>query len=75
MPHNLQIHNKFLNQDEERRQQRKELREKAEDHQAGDTDSDSDESIRAIKEAKLKRQAKIDLNKLTDKQIQKLTMR
>ena len=69
VPQNLQIHDKFLNQDEVRRQERKELREKEADHQAGDTDTDSDESIRAIKEAKLKKQAKIDLNKLTDKQI------
>ena len=62
MPSNLQIHEKFVNEDNEMRMARKIDR----GEEPKMDDSDSDESIVAIKEQKQKLMKKIELMDLSD---------
>ena len=72
IPDFRQVHSSFLREDEERREQRKSIDHDNNDEQ-GD-DSDSDDSIRLIKLNHNKVKPKIELGKLSDEQIAKLTM-
>ena len=67
VPYNMQIHGEFLSQDHQKRlANRKDMSQAVE--------SDSDESIKAIKRDNKRKMAKIDLNGLSEPQILKLTM-
>lgn len=78
----MQIDPRFYKQDERRQQEKRdkrrgsaEIRSDISDrYESNLTDSDSDESIRAIKRNQQKNQVRIDLNDLSDAEIAKLTM-
>ena len=65
VPSNMQIHDKFVNLDQEERKKKREEREKEGTILSPDG-SDSDDSIREIKRNKKKQLARLDLATLSD---------
>ena len=75
VPWNMQIYQGFLEEDERKRKAMRESRILNEGRASDNNESDSDESIREIKRKQKRTQVKIDLNNLSDAQINRLNMK